>query len=55
MGAYADLPGHELWQLRGVPLGRLTALAVALRNLTLTEVNVLLYRSDSEERDSTGT
>ena len=43
-----------MWQLRGVPLGRLNALEVAVRGLSLIDLNVLLYRSDSEERDCTG-
>ena len=42
-----------MWQLRGIPLGRLNALEVAMRGLSLLDLNVLLFRSDTEERDST--
>ena len=43
-----------MWQLRGIPIGRLNALEVAVRGLSMLDLNVLLYRSDTEERDSTG-
>lgn len=45
---------HGAWYLDGIVRSNMSSLKSALKALSLEELNVILYRSDPEERDSTG-